>query len=293
MGGGDTSRPAQPGSGLASKRDDVAASGCQVGDARAFRSPRPVRRRRLLFVLAGALAWGLEWHTGGEDPSLSRLQASGRLRVGLDPSYPPLENVDADGRLDGFDVDLAHELARRLGVKPEFVSLDAGGLFDAVVARRCDVAIGVPPIREFLKDLRYSRPYLNAGQVLVVRAGLVKAFGPELVVGVETGSGADLHSGALARRLGGPDLRRLASLEALQTALRSGQLDGVLVDAVAGHELVKSHPDLALGTEPLTTEPYVIAVHKHDARLLSEINSVLDVLESEGYLERLADKWLR
>jgi len=251
-----------------------------------------VPRRKLLFVLAGAMAWGVEWRHPDEDPSLRRVREAGRLKVGLDPSYPPFENVDAAGRLDGLDVDLARELARRLGVAAQFVALDVGGLYDAVVARQCDVAVGVPPIREFLAEVRYSRPYFNAGQVLVVRRGLDKAIGPGLVVGVESGSGADLQARALAERLGRPDLRRATSLDALKAELAAGQLDGIVLDAVTAYELLKARPDLALGAGPLTQEPYVVVVHRYDASLLKEIDAVLGALDREGYLRELVKKWL-
>lgn len=254
-------------------------------------------RRKLLVVLAGSLAWGLQWRHPGEDPSLKRVREAGKLRVGLDPSYPPFGNVDASGRLDGLDVDLARELAERLGVAAEFVTLDVGGLLDAVVARQCDVAIGIAPVRDFLKDLRYSRPYFNAGQVLVVRADTAKAgstrpVGPGQVVGVESGSGADLQGALVAERLGKPELRRVTSVDALKAELAAGQLDGIVLDAVTAYELLKTQPGLALGAGPLTREPYVIAVHRYDAALLKQIDATLDALEREGYLQGLVKKWL-
>lgn len=249
-------------------------------------------RRNLLLVFAATAVWAIEWGVKGEDPSLERVQRAGRLRVGIDPSYPPFANVDGGGRLDGFDVDLSRELARRLGVQAEFVPLDVGGLFDAVVSRLCDVAVGMPPVREYLKELRYSRGYFNAGQMLVTRKGQATTSGSGLTVGVESGSSADLRSGLLGRRLGGPTFRRATSLEALKAELLAGQLDAILVDAVTGHELVKAERGLALGTGPITREPLVVVVHRYDTRLLQEIDAQLETLEREGFVRGLVAKWL-
>jgi glycerophosphoryl diester phosphodiesterase len=89
--------------------------------------PRPankrISRRRILIVAsllastAAALGWVLR------DDSLLRVQRSEELKIGSDPTYPPMTSKDADGELIGFDVDLAYDLAERMGVKPKFVEI--------------------------------------------------------------------------------------------------------------------------------------------------------------------------
>ena len=63
------------------------------------------------------------------------------MTVGLDPSYAPFEVVDGQGNLDGFDVDLTRAVAERLGVKASLVSIDFGGIYDALEVGKFDVII--------------------------------------------------------------------------------------------------------------------------------------------------------
>ena len=73
-----------------------------------------------------------------EDRFWERIQESGRWRVGMDPSFPPFEDLDSTGRPVGFDVDLAQAIAARWGVQLEIESIGFDGLIDAVWASRVD-----------------------------------------------------------------------------------------------------------------------------------------------------------
>jgi ABC-type amino acid transport substrate-binding protein len=153
------------------------------------------------------------------DDTWDRLRETGVLRVGMDASFPPFETIAPDGTLVGFDVDLARELARRLGpalseaegsvaegIEVQFVAnLPYDGLYDALAVGRVDVVISalvVNPAR--MADFAYSIPYFDAGQVLVVRAvgTRIEEPGPEPVAEM-----TDLGGRTLAVR---PDRRALS-----------------------------------------------------------------------------------
>ena len=255
-----------------------------------------MKRRRALYLSAafgGGLIWSLEWRRGGDDPSLARVRASGTLRVGLDPSYPPFASYNAAGSIVGLDVDLARELAERIGVELTLVGLDGGGLLDAVLARKCDVAVGVPPARELLRDLRYSAPYFDGGQVLLRRGEQAGERTDGAQIGVEAGSEADLRWRRIAISLSGAQVHRLATHEELLAALSSGEVAGVLLDGVAARLALRADPSLVIASEPLTHEPVVVAAHRDDARLLREVDAILATLKAAGALDVLTDKWLR
>ena len=71
-----------------------------------------------------------------DDGTLAQIQQRGTLRVGLDASFPPFENIAADGQIVGLDVDIAQAIATDLGVEPELVNIGFDGLYDALLARR-------------------------------------------------------------------------------------------------------------------------------------------------------------
>src|SRR5438876_5559009 len=99
------------------------------------------------------------------DPFLKDIEKRGVLRVGIDPTYPPFEAV-RNGKIEGYDVELARALAGGLGVGVEFVPLALDTVYDALAAGKVDVLVSALPfVYEQQKDVRYSVPYYQAGQV--------------------------------------------------------------------------------------------------------------------------------
>ncbi len=256
----------------------------------------------LVPLLVVLVAVALRGRAGGElsarsDETWARCQREGVLRVGLDASYPPFE-VEEGGDLRGYDVDLAEELGRRLGLKVVFVNSGFDGLYDALAAGRCDVLISALPYEaQRTRDVRYTGGYFNAGQLLITRrddahiASYTDLAGGR--VGVEMGSAA--HQEALRLR----DMERIAlTVQAAQTSdeafdlLQAGKLDAVLADAVTARLALGTRPALKVTGPALTDESYVIAVRHSSPQLFEALNGALDNLRGEGWLEQLAARWL-
>lgn len=92
------------------------------------------------------------------DPSLARVQESGVLRVGLDPSWPPFEFVDpASGQVAGLDVDLARAIGRELDVEVAFVVSGWEGLYGALANEQFDAILSALPYDAWrTKEALYS-----------------------------------------------------------------------------------------------------------------------------------------
>lgn len=231
------------------------------------------------------------------DVSLERVRQSGRLVIGIDPSYPPFESYDERGQLVGFDVDLANDLAGRLGAQPSFVAIDIGGIIDALIAKKIDVIISsLLPYPEYTKQVSYSQAYFNAGQVLVVREGTTDIDGLEdlkgKVVALESGSGGDLEMSKRAKSIERLTIRPEMTAQQALTSVREGRADAAVVDAISALEYQRSQGGLSVVGDPLTDEPFVIAVRRKDQALLKEIERILTDLRDEGGLELLREKWL-
>ncbi|NLD72658.1 MAG: amino acid ABC transporter substrate-binding protein [Chloroflexi bacterium] len=258
----------------------------------------------LAAAVVGAVAWVLLGHGGflGEaDRTWARIQRDGLLRVGMDASYPPFEVVDDAGVFSGYDVDLARALGERWGVQVQFVNVHFDGLYDALRADKFDLIISALPYdRTLTRDLRYSQSYLNAGQVLLVRAD-----DPAEEI-------ADLGDGRLAVELGaeGHQLaRRLARDRALEIEIAPGRepadvlalmadpaTGGVLCDRVQAYTYLaeaQAHgaPWRVAGS-PLTDEPYVIAASIDAPDLISAVDQALTAWRADGTLEALSARWL-
>ena len=229
------------------------------------------------------------------EQSAARVRAAGKLEVAVDPSYPPFASLDEKGRPIGFEIDLAGEVARRLGVLPDYVGMDVGGVMDALIARKVDVAIsGMPPAPEYGKQLAYSRPYFNAGQVIVTLSDGLEGTDALAgrTVGVESGSTGDIEMRKLLAQVRGLSLKSYTTPDVALADLRLGKLEAVVTDGVTALEFARQYPDANVSA-PFVNEYYVVALRKADVSLRDEINRMLDDLERDGYLRALEEKWLR
>jgi ABC-type amino acid transport substrate-binding protein len=234
------------------------------------------------------------------DDTWERIREVGVLRVGMDASFPPFEYVAADGTLAGFDVDLARELGRRLGVEIEFVAnLPFDGLYDALEVSRVDVVISALVVNpDRMSDFCYSTHYFDAGQVLVLPPTPAPAEGESIqemadldgrTLAVEFGSHGDMEARKWARRL--PDLTVThyeTAAEAL-TAVAAGEADAALVDHVSA---LMEGSGLTIVKQSVVEELYAVGVHRRSRYLLRAINDVLADMEKDGTIDGLVTEWM-
>lgn len=224
-----------------------------------------------------------------QDDSWSRLQQGNALRVAIDPSFPPFDTMTADGQVAGFDVALARELGRRLGVPVTFITIAFDGLADAIIAGRADVVISAFPLDERLtENVRYSHPYFEAGLVMVTRADSSLHSPQQLTshkIAVEWGSPGD----AWAREKGLSDIQRLETPDDALDAVKSGQVDVAIVDAVSA--ALYSKPGLIIHAPPLVSDPYVIVLPKQAPKLAEAVDKALSEITADGTWETLTEKY--
>jgi polar amino acid transport system substrate-binding protein len=220
---------------------------------------------------------------------------AGKLRVGLDGGYPPFVVLE-NGQFRGHDVELARRLADHLGLTLELVNIPFDGLYDALRVSRIDVIISALPYQEELDGtVIYSRPYFQAGEVLIApRDGPLRAARDLRghAVGVELGSLGD----QAARRLQsqGRQLNRVAfdSLGAALAELRGGGVQGVIADRVAALAIVGADPALTILDPPLSDVPYAIAMPYDAPEFARAVDDWLKGLERDGTLARLTEQHL-
>ena len=225
------------------------------------------------------------------DPVWERIHATGVWRVGLDPSFPPFEEVDEAGNIVGFDVDLARAIGDRWGVETTFLSIGYDGLIDAVRSGKIDAAISALPYDPLLtRDVRFSDPYFDAGWVLVVphdRSWAGEAALDRARVAVEWGSEGDVWARRLRRRHPGMTLVLRTTPDEVLAALRSGAADAAVVDGV----VARAHAQEVRVVMRLASEPYVIVVPYPAFRLHANVNAALAALRADGTLARLEERW--
>ncbi len=230
-----------------------------------------------------------------DDVARRRVTSSGVLRVGMDPAYPPFEN-EQDGELVGYDVELARRLADELGLRLELVPTGYDGLYDALVSGQIDVILSSYPYSpELCHKERCTRPYFQAGQMLVARSGSDIAGPQDLAdrsVAVELGGPADAlardweASGKIGARV------PLDSPQAALAALSSGQADAAIVDRISALTFTGGESLVVL--EPALQDESFVAVIAHSSTWLQRrLDGAMARLEQEGELKALEDKWVK
>ncbi len=257
----------------------------------------PSRFHLLLWALVFlSLAGALVLPPWLDDDTRRRIAASGTLRVGLDPAYPPFEN-DVQGELLGYDVDLARALGQQLELKVTLIPMGYDSLYESLLAGQVDLILSSYPYSpELCRRERCTQPYFEAGQVLVVPRGSDIA-GPEdlagRTVGVEWGGAGD----ALLRPWeedGRVGVREpfMSPQEALQ-ALASGEVDAVVVDRISALTSAHSGVELAVLEPPLQSEAFVAVVAGRSVWLHRRLQWALRRLAADGTLQALELQWIR
>ncbi len=226
------------------------------------------------------------------DRTWAGIQKSGAIRFGMDAGFMPFDGMTATGEFVGIDADLARELARRLGLRAEFVQIGADRLYDTLDAHQCDALISaLSPEAARLKDFRYSDFYFDAGLVSVVPSASRLDDLTGRTLAVEAGSEGDTRARWLARRtVGLRVLQRDTPEEALQ-AVEAGQADAALTDTATARQYVARHPALRLGPRQ-TSAHYTLAVRADSPDLLHALNRALAQVKADGTLERILAQWL-
>lgn len=252
-----------------------------------------------LVALLGLLALGLlllRWNAN-ERPQLPAraLFSHGELRVGVDASYPPFAEVGPDG-LYGLEIDLAAALAERLDLPVRFVNLGYDGLYDALRVDQVDVLLSmllIDPARA--NDVRYTRPYFNAGLVLVGNrsSGLDSMDAlPGHALAYEFGSAADAEARRWLRRVLPFETRPYELGSYALDAARLSEADAALVDAITARLYLEEHPGWKATMHYVTDVWYAAAVRADRDRVWDAMNSALEALAQDGTLDHIIDRWL-
>jgi ABC-type amino acid transport substrate-binding protein len=256
------------------------------------------KRKIAILVMLAVVAVGLwfvpevtAWLERKPDAAWARIQQTGVIRFAINPTYMPFDGLGNHGDFYGIDVDIANEIARRLGAQAEFVIAGFDSLYDVLRVGQAEATISALPIDPAkFGTWRYSEPYFEAGQVMVTRLPKSEKTS-EVSLTVEYGSDADAAARYLARRREGLTIKYTESGGDTLKAVVNGWTDAAIVDGVSARQLLSKYPDLGV-SEQVTRDPYAIAMWGESDRLVTEINAALAAMQADGTLQRIVDEWM-
>lgn len=218
------------------------------------------------------------------------------ITVASDCTRPPMEMVDENQEITGFDIDLIKAVADEAGINIDIVNIAREDLFTSLSDGTCDLVISSLSITEkAMETVEYTLPYINAGQVLVVPADsnattLADLAGMDL--GAQIGT-----PGAFVIEESSSILKNYDKLGFAMEDLANGNLAGLVcagpwaAEYVLGNEIYKN--SLKIVGEPISDTYFVMAVSKGNSSLLKKLNKAIEELIANGTRDALEDKWLR
>jgi polar amino acid transport system substrate-binding protein len=230
--------------------------------------------------------------------TMAAIAERGRLVVGVDQNtYPFGFRNPSSGQLEGFDIDLAREIARRIFGDPDRIDLrvvDASQRESALQSGQVDLVVRTYSITcDRKRNVAFSTPYYYANQrVLALR-----------------GSGIDSAAALSGKRVcavrGTTSLSALFALDPRPTLfsvstwtdclvmLQQGQVDAISTDDVVLSGLASQDPNVEVVGPSIGVEPYGVGIRKENSDLVRFVNGALDEMRADGTWERLYDARLQ
>ncbi|AZO94338.1 transporter substrate-binding domain-containing protein [Halocella sp. SP3-1] len=222
--------------------------------------------------------------------SLTEVIEKGEISFAMSGGYPPFNFYNEHNELVGYDVDVAAEIASRLGVEFEPVTTAWDGIIEGLRAGRYDGILGsmaITPSR--LEVVDFSIPYYYSGaQLIVADDSLIET--PADIDGKTVGVTTGTTFAEDARKLGAK-INLYEDDNQTLMELMNGRIDGVISDRMVGVGFKNKGYAVKMAGELLRTEDIAVAFRKEDSTLLVEVNKILLEMHKDGTLAGIGDKW--
>lgn len=224
---------------------------------------------------------------------LEQIKADGVIKIGTEGTYAPFTFHDDQGKLTGFDVEIAEEVAKRLGVKAEFIETKWDGMFAGLDAKRFDMVANQVTIRpDRIEKYDFSSPYIVSKAVLIVNSETanIKAF--EDLKGKKSGQSLTSNLGDLAKSYGA-EIVQVDGFNQAIDLLTSKRIDATINDSLSFLDFKKQRPDapIQVVAEQETKDESGLLFDKGNEALVAEVNKALEAMKSDGTYLAISEKW--
>lgn len=228
-----------------------------------------------------------------EDDLLANIKDEGKLQVGTEGTYPPFSFHDEKGDLTGFDVEIAREVAKRLGVEAEFLETQWDAMFAGLDAKRFDMVANQVGIREDRQEkYDFSDPYISSAAVLVVPKDNTDINSFENMEGLKSAQSLTSNYGDMAKQYGA----ELVGVEGFNQAielLSSGRVDVTINDNLTVLDFLKQKPDanIKIAATHEDASKSGLMFRKGNESLVKEVNKALQEMIDDGTYLKISEKW--
>jgi arginine/ornithine transport system substrate-binding protein len=224
-----------------------------------------------------------------------------KLRIGVEGAYPPFSQVGTDGKLQGFDIDIANAVCAEMKADCLMVQQEFDGMIPGLNARKLDAVVASMSITdERKKSVDFSDKYYQTPARYVTKADATAPVSVDGLKGKRIGvQRTTIHDRFATATFTQSEIVRYTKQDDVFLDLTAGRLDGALVDLIAADQgFLKLPTGKGFAFQgPTYTDPAFfgvgagIAVRKGDTALLNRINAALKAIRGNGTYKKIQDKY--
>ena len=224
-----------------------------------------------------------------------------KLVIGTEGAYPPFNNLESDGTLTGFDVDIAKALCEEMKAECTFVTQDWDGIIPALIAKKFDAIIASMSITEERKQqVDFSKKYYNTPPAIAVPkdSELTEATEAALAGKIIGAQASTTHSNYAEAHMKESEIKLYPTADEYKLDVANGRVDAVVDDVVVLSEWLKTEDGACcklLGTLPI--DPVIngegagIAVRKGETELADKFTAAIAAIRENGKYQEINAKY--
>lgn len=229
-----------------------------------------------------------------QDQTWEKIKERGELRVGLSADYAPMEfehTVNGKTEYAGVDIDLAKKIVKDNNLKLKIVNMSFDSLLGALKTGKIDIIIsGMTSTPERKKQVDFSDSYMMTKNIMLVKKDKVNEYKDikdfnNKKVGAQKGTEQEKIA---QTEIENASITSLSRLPDVILALKSGKVEGAVVEKPVAEAYLKQNPKLGISNVKFNEEEKdtVIAVPKDSPKLLSQINKTIKEVKDKGLIDK-------
>ena len=235
-----------------------------------------------------------------EQSTVEGILQRGELRVGFESGYMPFEMTDKKGAFVGFDMDMAKEMAKAMGVKFVPVNTAWDGIIPALTTKKFDIIMsGMTITQERNLKINFADPYIIVGQTILLNKkleGKVNSYkdlnDPKYIITSKLGTTGEM---AVKRLIPKATYKSFETEPEAALEVVNGKADAFVYDLpyCAVFNAQQGKGKLVFLDKPFTFEPLAWAINKGDPDFLNWLNNFLRQVKNDGRYEQIYNKWIK
>jgi polar amino acid transport system substrate-binding protein len=224
-----------------------------------------------------------------------------KLKIGTEGAYPPFNNLTADGKLEGFEIDIAKALCVEMKAECEFVAQDWDGIIPGLEAKKFDAIVASMSITEERKQkVDFTKKYYQSPSAIVVpKDSTIGGVRPEdlegKIIGVQVGTTNLNYAEANYR---GAEIKSYPTADEYKLDITNGRVDAIMDDIIVLRGFVESEAGACckvVGT--IKPDPKIhgegvgVAIRKGETELVGKFNAAIDAIRASGKYDEIAKKY--